>query len=69
MMDHLGRVWFTARVRPFDIPTFCCKGSNHPSAKVFPMGRATRHVSFYDPNFRSISESGSAEASYYTWVG
>ncbi len=49
MMDEQGRVWFTARVRPFDNPSFCRKGSNHPSAKVFPIDRATRHLSMYDP--------------------
>jgi cytochrome c5 len=49
IMDEQGRVWFTARVRPFENPDFCRKGSSHPSAKVFPMDRATRHLSMYDP--------------------
>jgi hypothetical protein len=49
MMDEQGRVWFTARVRPFENPDFCKKGSSHPSAKIFPMERATRHLSMYDP--------------------
>jgi hypothetical protein len=49
IMDEQGRVWFTARVRPFENPDFCMKGSSHPSAKVFPMDRATRHLSMYDP--------------------
>ena len=55
MMDHLGRVWFTARIRGFDNPAFCRKGSNHPSAKVFPMDRSTRHTSFYDPKSGKFS--------------
>ena len=55
MMDQLGRVWFTARIRPFDNPAFCRKGSNHPSAKLFPMDRSTRHVSFYDPKTAKFS--------------
>jgi hypothetical protein len=50
MMDERGRVWFTARIRPFDNPDFCKKGSNHPSARVFPLTRATRHLSMYDAN-------------------
>ena len=37
MMDEKGRVWFTARVRPPANPDFCKKGSDHPSAKVFPL--------------------------------
>jgi hypothetical protein len=49
MMDEKGRVWFTARVRPPDNPGFCKKGSDHPSAKVFPLERANRHLSMYDP--------------------
>jgi len=49
MMDERGRVWFTARVRPFANPDFCKKGSMHPSARVFPMERSTRHLSMYDP--------------------
>ena len=49
MYDEKSRVWFTARVRPPDNPAFCQKGSNHPSAKVFPLERANRHLSMYDP--------------------
>jgi hypothetical protein len=49
MMDEKGRVWFTARVRPPENPDFCKKGSDHPSAKVFPLERANRHLSMYDP--------------------
>jgi hypothetical protein len=49
MMDEKGRVWAAARIRPFDNPAWCRKGSDHPSAKVFPIDRATRHLSMYDP--------------------
>jgi hypothetical protein len=49
MMDGKGRVWAAARIRPPDNPDFCKKGSSHPSAKVFPLDRATRHLSMYDP--------------------
>jgi hypothetical protein len=49
MMDEQGRPWFTVRVRPPDNPAFCKKGSDHPSAKVFPLERATRHLSMFDP--------------------
>ena len=50
MMDERGRVWFTARIRPFDNPDYCKKGSEHPSARVFPLARSTRHLSMYDAN-------------------
>jgi hypothetical protein len=49
MMDEKGRPWFTARVRPPANPDFCKKGSNHSSAKVFPLEAANRHLSMYDP--------------------
>jgi hypothetical protein len=49
MMDEQGRVWLTARVRPPDNPAFCKRGSEHPSAKVFPLERSPRHLSMYDP--------------------
>jgi hypothetical protein len=49
MMDEKGRVWATARIRPPENPDYCKKGSAHPSAKVFPLERATRHLSMYDP--------------------
>ncbi len=49
MMDENGRVWFTARVRPAANPDVCRKGSNHPSAKAFPLDEAGRHLSMYDP--------------------
>jgi hypothetical protein len=58
MMDEKGRVWVTARVRPPANPDFCKKGSDHPSAQVFPLAEANRHLSMYDPasgNFTLIS--------------
>jgi len=55
MYDEKARVWFTARVRPPDNPAFCKKGSDHPSAKVFPLERATRHLSMYDPKSKKFT--------------
>jgi hypothetical protein len=49
MMDEKGRVWMAARVRHPNNPDYCKKGSDHPSAKVFPLNSASRHVSLYDP--------------------
>ena len=49
MMDEKGRVWMAARIRPFANPDFCKKGSDHPSAKVFPLASSSRHLSMYDP--------------------
>ncbi len=49
MFDDQGRVWITAAVRPPDNPAVFKEGSGHPSAKVFPMERAGRHLGMYDP--------------------
>jgi hypothetical protein len=63
MMDGEGRVWWAATLRPqWEQPAFCQKGSDHPSAKAFPLERASgdatnttnfvqnaRGVTMYDP--------------------
>ena len=49
MFDRKGRVWFAARVRGADNPAYCKKGSDHPSAKIFPVERTNRQVTMFDP--------------------
>jgi len=49
MIDQKGRVWLTARIRPPANPDFCKRGSDHPSAKLYPMDRAARHLELYEP--------------------
>ena len=49
MLDEKGQVWFTSRVGAAANPDFCKKGSDHPSAKVFPVDTSTRHLSMLDP--------------------
>ncbi len=49
MFDDTGRVWYTARVRGPNNPDFCREGSDHPSAKLFPTERSSRHLAVYDP--------------------
>src|SRR3989449_5604961 len=55
MLDEKGRVWVTSRVRPPANPDFCKKGSDHPSAKLFPVESANRHLSVYDPKSGRIT--------------
>lgn len=55
MFDHLGRVWITSAVRPPENPAFCREGSDHPSAKVFPLNRASRHLAVYDPRTEQLT--------------
>ena len=49
MLDHQGRVWYTARVRGPNNPAFCKAGSQHPSAKLFPIERSGRQLAVYEP--------------------
>ena len=55
MYDEKGQVWFTSRVGPPPNPDFCKKGSDHPSAKVFPLETSTRHLAMFDPKTGKIT--------------
>jgi hypothetical protein len=54
MMDHKGRVWLTSRVRGNETPAFCRQGSDHPSAKLFPVNASGRQIARYDPQTKSF---------------
>ena len=50
MIDHKGRTWFTAIIRPpDDQPEWCQEGSSHPSASVLPRAVGGRQLAVYDP--------------------
>ncbi len=55
MFGRDGRLWSAASVRGMDNPAFCKKGSDHPSAKVFPLERSGRQVSVLDPKTMKYS--------------
>ena len=55
MLDQDGRVWLTSRIRPPKTAAFCQKGSDHPSAKLFPMETAGRQVAVYDPKTEKLT--------------
>jgi hypothetical protein len=55
MFDDRGRVWITSAVRPPDNPAFCKQGSTHPSAQLFPIERAGRHLAVYDPKTKKLT--------------
>jgi hypothetical protein len=54
MLDERGRVWITSRVRPPANPALCREGSTHPSARLFPLSAAGRHLAMYDPETREM---------------
>ena len=55
MLDERGRLWITSAVRPADNPAFCREGSQHSSAKLFPVNRAGRHLQLYDPKTQKLT--------------
>ena len=55
MLDERGRVWLTSAVRAFDNPAYCKEGSSHPSAKLFPIERSSRHLAVYDPASKKLT--------------
>ena len=55
MFDERGRVWFTSRVGPAANPDFCKQGSDHASAKLFPVAQSNRHLAMLDPKTGKIT--------------
>src|SRR5712692_3993514 len=63
MMDHEGRVYYTAQSRsPKNPPAYCAAASGHPSAKILPLTRTpdgfvqnSRQVTVYDPKTKQFA--------------
>jgi len=55
MLDDKGRVWITSTVRPSANPDFCKAGSDHPSAALYPVNNASRHLAVYDPKTKELT--------------
>lgn len=49
MMDAKGRIWMTQQIRGPRNPDWCKKGSDNPFSQHYPIDRAKRHASYYDP--------------------
>jgi hypothetical protein len=65
MLDHKGRVWLTSAVRPAQNPPECKAGSNHPSAKLFPVDNAGRHLAVYDPTTKKLTHIGTCFGTHH----
>jgi hypothetical protein len=65
MLDELNRLWLTSAVSPFDNPDFCKAGSTHPSAKVFPVNSASRHLQMYDPKTQKLTHIRTCYATHH----
>jgi hypothetical protein len=57
MFGRDGKLWLAAAFRNADNPDFCKKGSEHPSAKAFPLERTNRQITMLDP-----------QTMKYTWI-
>ena len=63
MMDHEGRVYWTAQQRsPKNPPAYCSAASGHPSAKIYPLAHIregfvqnSRQVTVYDPRTKQFT--------------
>jgi hypothetical protein len=65
MLDERSRLWLTSAVTPFDNPAFCKAGSTHPSAKVFPLNNASRHLQMYDPQTKKLTHIRTCYATHH----
>ena len=65
MLDEKGRLWLTSAVRPPDNPDFCKAGSAHPSAKLFPVNNASRHLQMYDPQTKKLTHISTCFATHH----
>jgi hypothetical protein len=63
MFDQIGRLWMTVQFRAKEKqPDFCKEGSDHPSAKFFPLQRNAangdadgRELSYFDPKTKQFT--------------
>ncbi len=65
MLDEKNRLWLTSAVAPFENPDFCKAGSTHPSAKVFPVNSASRHLQMYDPQTKKLTHIRTCYATHH----
>ena len=49
MLDELGRVWMTTKVRGNNLPEWCQEGSSNKYVQYYPSRGSSRQASYYDP--------------------
>src|SRR5665213_4061361 len=69
MFDEKGRLWLSATVRGMDNPAFCKQGSDHPSAKAFPLEKSARQVAMLDPKTMKYSFINTCFATHHLQFG
>src|SRR5262249_15546843 len=69
MLDRDGRVWLAAAGRGPDNPPFCREGSDHPSAKLFPIDRTVRDLAVYEPKTKKYTFVGTCFGTHHLEFG
>jgi hypothetical protein len=69
MFDKQGRLWLAAAVRGPNNPRFCAKGSDHPSAKVFPIEKNVRQLAVLDPKTMKYTPVDTCFGSHHLQFG
>jgi hypothetical protein len=67
--DEKSRIWFAARIRPAATPAFCRAGSDHPSAKVFPINSSNRQITMYDPKTKEFKMINTCFGTHHVQFG
>jgi hypothetical protein len=67
--DEKSRIWFAARIRPAATPAFCRAGSDHPSAKVFPINTSNRQITMYDPKTKEFKMINTCFGTHHVQFG
>jgi hypothetical protein len=69
MFDRHGRLWLAAAVRGAETPDYCRAGSDHPSARAFPIERSARQVAVYDPRTRQYTHVNTCYSTHHPQFG
>ncbi len=69
MLDEKARVWFAARIRPAANPDACKAGSDHPSAKAFPINASNRHIVMLDPESKKFTTVSTCFPTHHVQFG
>ncbi len=69
MIGRDGKVWFAARFRDAPNPDYCKRGSDHPSAKAFPIERTNRQITMFDPKTEKFTFVDTCFGSHHLQFG
>ena len=65
MLDDKGRLWLTSTIRSSSNPPECSDGASNPSAKLYPLTAAGRHLAMYDPQTKKLTHIGTCFGTHH----